>query len=703
MKIQEIKLNNIGPYSGENIFSFKIDNSDENIVLVGGKNGAGKTTLFDAMRFCLYGYKLYGYRQNSQSYMGKIKKLINDRVKKNITSHAGITLTIHIDDGYTNSVFTILREWTLQGNRINESYNVYRDKILLSDEERIDFDNYLLQTIPPALFNFHFFNGENISDFLFDKENGQLFRKAFMQICGLDTLDLIQEQLQNSIRTHSEGKDSEVQDEYNKRKSYKEQFEIELTEVITELNKIEEEINYLEEKSALLENEMVQFGGIHYQELAIIQEKIKVEDSFREEKRKYLKDCANHILPFLILKKELSELEKQIQIETHISSNRAIKERLFKNETKKELEKKIAQYLQTSLDQDSDNFFESLYDAIKYDSPEESKEYLKLSENERAHLLAKIDTYLAFDIKEIEKVEKAIKASLTKQKRLRSQVDFKEVLDSESYLNKKNELLMQIDQCRKQQIEFTLTKTEIGEELKVAEQEFDKISEILKSILKEKSVKDISARATLAFDELKQNLYSKYISMVESAFIRNFNQLIIKTNLLDGIYISNEFEVVPYKVSKIDVKKIEEMTDEYGLEYVKEQLGERAFKILKENDIQKRWVELPVKIDQHFSAGEQQIFVMALYQALSEIRISEIPFVIDTPLARIDSGHRKNILDNFLSKLPGQVIILSTDEEIDASGVEILKQKLSDTYLIEHQADETTKILHNQYFKEVSN
>lgn len=82
MRIKKLILNNIGSYFGETIFSFDIEDLNKNIVLIGGRNGAGKTTLFESIRLCLYGYKLYGYRQNSQVYINKIKRLINDSAKK---------------------------------------------------------------------------------------------------------------------------------------------------------------------------------------------------------------------------------------------------------------------------------------------------------------------------------------------------------------------------------------------------------------------------------------------------------------------------------------------------------------------------------------------------------------------------------------------------------------------------------------------
>ena len=92
---------------------------------------------------------------------------------------------------------------------------------------------------------------------------------------------------------------------------------------------------------------------------------------------------------------------------------------------------------------------------------------------------------------------------------------------------------------------------------------------------------------------------------------------------------------------------------------------------------------------------------MSLYQSLAEIRTLELPFVIDTPLARIDSEHRRNILDYFFSRLPGQVIILSTDEEINSEGIVALSPQISDVYLIEHREDGTTSVSRGAYFKGV--
>jgi hypothetical protein len=87
---------------------------------------------------------------------------------------------------------------------------------------------------------------------------------------------------------------------------------------------------------------------------------------------------------------------------------------------------------------------------------------------------------------------------------------------------------------------------------------------------------------------------------------------------------------------------------------------------------------LPIEIDKtSLSSGEKQIFIMALYHSMVELGNHEIPFIIDTPFARIDTEHRYNISKHFFSALKGQVFILSTNEEINTTHFKLLEDKIA--------------------------
>ena len=105
-----------------------------------------------------------------------------------------------------------------------------------------------------------------------------------------------------------------------------------------------------------------------------------------------------------------------------------------------------------------------------------------------------------------------------------------------------------------------------------------------------------------------------------------------------------------------------------------------------------------MEVKQQLSAGEKQIFVMALYQALSHLNKINVPYIIDTPFARIDKEHRSNILEHFFKELKGQIIILSTDEEIVSNYMDVVSDVLSNTFVLNHTALGNTEILSGTYF-----
>ena len=117
-------------------------------------------------------------------------------------------------------------------------------------------------------------------------------------------------------------------------------------------------------------------------------------------------------------------------------------------------------------------------------------------------------------------------------------------------------------------------------------------------------------------------------------------------------------------------------------------------------DLAGQKIVLPIRIDQaSLSNGEKQIFIMALYHALVQLGRHEIPFIIDTPFARIDTEHRHNISKHFFCELKGQVFILSTNEEINFDHVQIMKDRIAATYMLENTDNKRTIVVQDTYFE----
>jgi hypothetical protein len=68
---------------------------------------------------------------------------------------------------------------------------------------------------------------------------------------------------------------------------------------------------------------------------------------------------------------------------------------------------------------------------------------------------------------------------------------------------------------------------------------------------------------------------------------------------------------------------------------------------------------------QSLSAGEKQIYAIAMLEALAKTSGRSLPIIIDTPLGRLDGPHRKKLVNHYFPRASHQVIILSTDTEVD--------------------------------------
>lgn len=75
------------------------------------------------------------------------------------------------------------------------------------------------------------------------------------------------------------------------------------------------------------------------------------------------------------------------------------------------------------------------------------------------------------------------------------------------------------------------------------------------------------------------------------------------------------------------------------------------------------------------SAGEKQLMVISLLWALAICSKKKLPVIIDTPLSRLDSSHRRALIKTYFPKASDQTIILSTDSEINETYYGFLKNE----------------------------
>jgi DNA sulfur modification protein DndD len=89
------------------------------------------------------------------------------------------------------------------------------------------------------------------------------------------------------------------------------------------------------------------------------------------------------------------------------------------------------------------------------------------------------------------------------------------------------------------------------------------------------------------------------------------------------------------------------------------------------------------------SAGERQLLAVSLLWGLAKASRRPLPAVIDTPLGRLDSSHRRHLVERYFPAASHQVLLLSTDEEIRGEYFDALQPAVGRSYLLQY--DEATR------------
>lgn len=695
MRIKSILLYNFGSYEGKTFFDTHTTNNGKNIILIGGKNGAGKTTLFTAIRLCLYGHKSMGYKNINSYYNRSIIKLFNNNAKLQRPAHSYVEMQIELSNGHEIDVYTLHRAWILD-EVLTEKFYISKNSISLTEIEIADFEKYLLSLLPPELFNLYFFDGEKIADFFLDEGSNSRIKDAFLTLCGYDTFEIMRKNFKR-IGVGKTDKSPDLSAYLVAKETLESKKQIQ-SDLMDHLKQCVDEIVSCESEIVALDKNYHQSGGVSEEEWNQRLNIIKEEEKKRETYNALLKKWANEIIPFLMVRDQIYTLKKQIEKE-----NKAQKFHNFKEVLTNPIVKNLV-----------NGDLSVILEAASAEFSGSKKVILDLSLEQSALLLAHINKILNFDITKVVKYKSAIKRSIAQTAKIRKELEHSNISSVQEYMQQRAKLFETKSLLLVQRLELERQLTENRDELLQAETELSRIKMRFENELKQASIKDISARAIIMLDKLQQTLYTRQIKKVEEFFRKEIKILMRKTNFIDDIQIDNDFNIHIFRNEEIEVKRLLAAFRTNTDQQVIAMIGNVAYQYIQKlsatsdslsiiqffKNFDKDKIMLPLEIDKtSLSNGEKQIFIMALYHSLIQLCNHEIPFVIDTPFARIDTEHRKNISTHFFSKLKGQVFILSTNEEINLTHMQILKDKIAATYMLENTNDKQTVVINNKYFE----
>jgi len=654
MILDKLSLHNFAIYKGEQEFDLNPLSKKKPIILIGAMNGSGKTTFLQSIDFLLYGKNSNTFKSQNLSYEGYLEKNIH---KDHKNEGASISLNFRKQTRGKEEAFKVVRMWKKSGDKIKENFYVYVNDIL---DEIItkDWDNFIEQILPAKVAQLFFFDGEKIEQLADLDQSKEVLRKAIDSLLGLEivtrlNLDLNEFSRKSAILSKDD-KDLKI-----------------INELENQVNLINQDIKKFEEKKIKLEDDSTkikfEINGLDQElersGLSFFDKKKEIEITL-ENKNKENEDLKNNLLniaalegPLLLVKKELKEIEDKLLNNINQNNNGLV------TEEKNNLIKDIKVFAEK--DCNDNNFKDKLFNflaskQIKSTFAEQdfskisglSLENLKELQNK---ILPDLDEKTNFNLNQLKENILDIEKLEIEFKKIPAEDKIKPIINRQESLKiEVIQILGAIKQINEQIEQKNSEKRPKEFQLKKLYQiQSDKKTELLDS---ERFVV-FSEKTQIIMNQFKKKVLEHHIFKLENFIKECFNFLIRKKEFLEKVKIDiNNFALLLY--DKKD-RNIETST---------------------------------------LSAGERQLLAVAILWALAKASNKLSPTIIDTPLGRLDSKHRLNLVEKYFPNASHQVILLSTDEEINKNYLDIMKESISKSYLINFDPKINGSVVEKGYF-----
>jgi DNA sulfur modification protein DndD len=637
MKFRKLIIENYKSFQFPTTINFPDSAEGKSIFLVGGMNGAGKTALTEAITICLYGSK-----------QDNIYRCINRKELAKGNAFVSFELWIETDD---LEEIQVKRSWTAgtvddpKPKDLDEKLVVIKDGKRVSVQNKEMWQDYLNATIPKGITQFFFFDGEKIQEIASDDHSEVRLKASLEAALGIqyisrltnDVLHIKQEERKNFIEISDE--DIEFKESELKREKAKQSKKlIEKADIEHELNGFK--IQYEETKTRF--------------QAAFMSEPESVEETKQREKKRIqlatkksqvdtqVKLLLEKYLPWALAGKIFTPLKNQIEAERTSSASRVIGEQAVSlaNNIVSSVDNP-APILGNPLTSDQRNqLYNRVLKILQIGQTESNISFLNLSDQSAAKVLNKIEEIEQSEILslkelliETEEIELEIKAI--------ESVNISTSSDTDKLLF--DELQQAMESCQNQIGRLSVQFQNVGEEV----------------IILENKIKDIELELGKLYD--KHHVSKDKIELIkECDTIANLLNNFVLRLRKNKIHLLQEktFEMYKLLSSKSGLIKDLQIDDNTYEITIRDRNGHE----MKKSGL---------------SAGEKEIFAVSLLWGLAQTSQINLPIIIDTPLSRLDSVHRDNIVNNYFPNAASQVIILSTDTEIDNNYFKALEPNLS--------------------------
>lgn len=667
MLLKGIEFENFKPFRGKQYIDLSVNpNENKNVILIGGLNNCGKTTILDAIKLVLYGDKNKELWSNQQSYEDYIRELFNKIALKEGANQFSVTLQFEKEGVQGVSNLTIERRWILgRHGGINEEFTLLEDGTVI-DVDKTQEEDYIDYLIPYGVSQFFFFDGEKVQKMAEDNGYEAKLISAIHAILNISFYtDLVAD-----LEFYEKNK---TQEGMSHKPSELKRIELELTQVdenilncknsITQAN---EKIDELESHAETLKKLLRRFGVSEVQDRLQLEEEKQEFLNKRDQLLEKLKSYAKDTLPFAILYPLIKELDKRLRLEEAQEKDQIASQDLYskyelfsellfddkENKPNPELTYPQKQFLKSRAFLVWDTLFPRPRQFVSEILHDLSIQERKVLYNRIKDIFNNISSgELTTIIRELEFVEERLRKIRLLEKRMP---------EDQTYLDKENELketYQEIGKLKKVKSELELEISKLNDrKIGIARRLSDTQRNVQLSAIAMKKV-DASKKIRIALKEFVNELTQK-----KSREVRYYLSKMFRALFREGEEI-NEFDIDP---------KTFEVTLVSG-----------------EGDIVTK---------KSLSAGVKEIYAVSLLWALAQSSNRNLPMVIDTPLARLDSIHRDNIAKIYLPQANSQVVLLSTNEEINDKLYPALKPHIVRSYILNKKSLHETVIQRGYFF-----
>lgn len=728
MEIKKIRICNFSSYVGETTIDLSTHN-EQNIVLIGGNNGAGKTSLFTAIKLALYGPQCFRFQDKNNQYTAKIKELINHDAytKKDVTAFVEIEILMPTDRSC--SLYTIHREWDYTGKKLSETYAVYQDGTLLNAKDMDFFQNYLFSLVPPNLFDFFFFDGEEIAEFFSAGSYNNYIKNAVLTLCGYDTFQLIKKFCDSYVGLENGNELHRATTEKVLALGNKiEELTDEISRLKAAVPELKEKLNMLHDEENALRVKFENAGGLNQKVREELSKQAQHHDAARSSYSKKIRDFVEDLMPLYITQKLADTAKAQLKKEREANRYQTVTQQLSDDMLYRVLSElpsneQVAQPMQLARTL-SEKIAEQLMPNFEMEGFQHIHDLSQEQENRVVSVFVQLEN---FDARGMIDICKNKAKSSAKYDQLSKQLrDALPEVDANSFFVGVKNISAEIFQYENTKEKAIQRLTEAEAELSAAKIQLDNQKKELRRLAKDQTAYIYTEKMSQVMQAMMQDAAHAKFKQVERLALKMFRKIIRKNDFIALIELDDNFNINIYKKQVYTAHELALLLQNVGGDELTKRLGiagvQKALEHFHLNSVQELKHSLgrhlsdeqmslldeePVSLYKHMelnqlSKGEKQVFILALYWAIIKTSGQSIPFVIDTPFARIDTEHREQIAKLFFPGVSTQVIILSTDEEVVGRYEKILEPHTAHKYLLDYSTDKGQTLLTPGYFNEVS-